>query len=64
MRYRWWILVAVGLFTVGIMLGLVMPDDTASVFSEDIAALQELARFLGPFQLSTAAFYIYLKQKL
>ncbi len=60
MSYRGWILVAVGLFATGMAFGLAMPDDTVNVFAEDLAALEELAKVLGPFQLSTAAF-IFLK---
>jgi stage II sporulation protein M len=60
MSYRTWVLVAVGLFATGIVVGLAMPDDTADIFAGDLSALEELARVLGPFQLSTAAF-IFLK---
>jgi len=60
MSYRGWIIVAVGFFVVGIAFGLAMPDNIANVFTEDLAALEELARFFGPFQFSTAAF-IFLK---
>jgi len=60
MSYRRWILVAVGLFAMGMAFGLAMPDDFDSVFTEDIAAFEELAKILGPFELSTAAF-IFLK---
>ncbi len=60
MSYRRWVLVAVGLFTAGIVVGLAMPDDAADIFAGDLSALEELARVLGPFQFSTAAF-IFLK---
>lgn len=60
MSYRWWILVAVGLFATGVAFGLAMPDDAANVFADDLAVLQELAKIFGPFKLSTAAF-IFLK---
>ena len=60
MSYRTWILVAVGLFAAGMVAGLAMPDDTADIFAGDLSVLEELARVLGPFQLSTAAF-IFLK---
>ena len=60
MSYRGWILVAVGLFATGMAFGLAMPDDTVDVFAGDLAVLEELAKALGPFQLSTAAF-IFLK---
>ena len=60
MSYRRWILVAVGLFAIGMAFGLAMPDDTVNLFAEDLAAIEELAKLLVPFKFSTAAF-IFLK---
>ena len=60
MSYRRWILVAVGLFAIGMALGLAMPDDAVDLFAGDLAALEELAKILGPFEFSTAVF-IFLK---
>jgi stage II sporulation protein M len=60
MSYRGWVLVAVGLFAAGIVLGLMVPNNLDSIFTEDVAALEELAQILGPFKLSTAGF-IFLK---
>ncbi|MEE9365356.1 MAG: stage II sporulation protein M, partial [Dehalococcoidales bacterium] len=60
MSYRGWILVAVGLFAIGMTLGLAMPDDAVELFAGDLTALEELAEILGPFEFSTAAF-IFLK---
>jgi stage II sporulation protein M len=60
MSYRGWILVAVGLFATGVAFGLAIPDNFDSVFTEDVAAFEELAKILGPFKLSTAGF-IFLK---
>ena len=60
MSYRGWVLVAVGLFATGIVLGLMVPDNLDSVFTEDVAVLEQLAEILGPFKLSTAGF-IFLK---
>lgn len=60
MSYRKWVLIAVGLFVIGMALGLAMPDNVADVFAGDLAALEELAEALGPFQFTTAVF-IFLK---
>ncbi len=60
MSYKRWIFVAIGLFGVGIASGLVTPVSTAELFSEDLAAIRELAAILGPFQITTAIF-IFLK---
>ena len=61
MRYRWWLTVAAGLFVVGLVLGLVMPDGTATdILTEELAALKELGTILGPFQATTVLF-IFVK---
>jgi len=60
MSYRGWILVAVGLFATGMAFGLAMPDDAVELFAGDLAALEELAKLLGPFKITTAVF-IFLK---
>jgi stage II sporulation protein M len=60
MSYRRWVLVAVGLFAIGMALGLVMPESTADFLAEDLAVIEELAKLLGPFQIYTAVF-IFLK---
>ncbi len=60
MSYRGWILVAVGLFVTGMAFGLAIPENTADVFAADLAAIEKLAKTLGPFKITTAAF-IFLK---
>lgn len=60
MSYKRWIFVAIGLFGVGIASGLVTPVSAAELFSEDLAAIRELAAILGPFQITTAIL-IFLK---
>ncbi len=54
MSYKIWILIAILLFGAGIVLGLTTPAGIAGIISEDIQALQEFARGLTPFSLSTA----------
>lgn len=60
MSYRGWILVAVGLFATGMGFGLALPENTVDVFAGDLAVIEELARQLGPFKITTAVF-IFLK---
>ena len=60
MSYKRWIFVAIGLFGVGIALGLTTPVSTAELFSENLAAFEELAAIFVPFQVTTAIF-IFLK---
>lgn len=63
LKYRVWVLAAVAVFSAGILSGLVTPETGAVLFEEDLAALEELAARLGPFQASTAVF-IFLKNAL
>ncbi len=60
MSYKRWIFVAVGLFGIGMAMGLARPASIANLLAEDLAALRELSALLGPFQVSTAIF-IFLK---
>ena len=60
MSYKRWIFVAIGLFGVGIASGLATPVNIAELFSEDLAAIRELAAILEPFKVTTAVF-IFLK---
>ncbi|MBA7622066.1 hypothetical protein ES703_29437 [subsurface metagenome] len=60
MSYKRWIFVAIGLFGVGIAFGLATPVNIIELFSEDLAAIGELAAILEPFQITTAVF-IFLK---
>ncbi|HEY82165.1 MAG TPA: stage II sporulation protein M [Dehalococcoidia bacterium] len=60
MSYKRWVWVAAGLFGLGMALGLAIPGGIADLMAQDLAALEELASILGPFQISTAIF-IFLK---
>ncbi|MFH1646971.1 MAG: stage II sporulation protein M [Chloroflexota bacterium] len=64
MRFRYWVLIAAGIFAVGIAAGavvaIVMPAGITKVLADQFVALQELGTALGPFHASTAVF-IFLK---
>ncbi len=60
MNYQKWILIAIGLFVIGIVLGLTAPAILSDFLAGDVAALSELAETLGPFKITTAIF-IFLK---
>jgi len=60
MSYKRWIFVAVGLFAIGMAVGLAIPAYIANLFAEDLSALEELGIIFGPFQITTAIF-IFLK---
>ncbi len=58
MKYQWWLLVALSLFLVGLVLGVVIPVDADGVLAEELAALRELGKVLTPFTLPMAAFIL------
>lgn len=60
MKYRWWIIIAIVLFGIGIAFGLTTPASIAGLLSEELAALEELGGILAPFKLSTFIF-IFIK---
>ncbi|MFQ5997273.1 MAG: stage II sporulation protein M [Dehalococcoidales bacterium] len=59
MNYKRWILVAVGLFAIGMAVGLAMPTDIADLLVEDLAALEELGNIFSPFKITTALFIFF-----
>jgi stage II sporulation protein M len=67
MRFRFWVIIASGLFVIGTGAGIavaaIMPDGIAGLFSEQASALGDIGAFLGPFRLTTLVF-IYLKNAL
>jgi len=60
MKYRWWILIAVVLFGIGIVFGLAAPDSITSLLSEELTSLEELSGTLTPFTFSMFIF-IFIK---
>ena len=56
MSYKKWILIAIFLFGVGLLFGLVVPDDITHLLSGEVAVLKELSAILDPFQVTTAIF--------
>jgi len=63
MNYKWWILVALLIFGVGIILGLATPATSTSPISEEITALEKLSELVAPFKVSTVIF-IFMKNTL
>jgi len=61
MSYKWWILVAAGVFGIGMILGLVNPIGSAGFLSEDIVALGELSSFLTSLPAPLTAILIFFK---
>ena len=61
MSYKWWLFLAVFLFGIGMIWGLVIPIDVPGLLAEDIGALDELANFLSPFPQIVVFIFIFLK---
>ena len=53
MSYKRWIFIAIFLFGIGLAFGLATPTSIINLFSEDIAALQELGNTLVHFNVLT-----------
>ncbi len=64
MRYKWWVLIAIFIFSAGLALGLAIPVDTKGLLSEEISALEELADFLSPLPQASIFILIFLKNVL
>jgi len=60
MSYKRWIFIAISIFGIGLVLGLVTPSGIDSLISEEIAALEELGASLVPFSVLTLVF-IFVK---
>ncbi len=64
MSYKWWLLVAIFLFSIGLALGLATPGGILGVPSEDIAAFEELADFVTPLPQALIFVFIFIKNVL
>jgi len=60
MRYRWWIVITIALFGVGIAFGLADPLNLASLLSDELISLGELGGILVPFTF-TMFIFIFIK---
>jgi len=61
MNYRGWILVAVSLFSVGLVFGIVPLTGTTDFSSEGIAAIRQLSEILASLPLALIALFIFIK---
>mgnify|MGYP001100523665 CR=1 FL=1 len=53
MSYRRWVFIAIFLFGIGLVFGLVTQASIASLLAKDIAALEQLSSILVPFKFLT-----------
>lgn len=61
MSYKRWLLVAIFLFTIGLVSGLVTPASTADLSSEEIAAFEGLADLLATLPKTAVLAIIFFK---
>ncbi len=61
MSYKRWILITILLFVISLTFGLATPASLISLFSEDIAALRNLASILAPLPPPIIAILIFTK---
>ena len=61
MSYKWWIIIAIALFAIGLALGLTTPPGTNGLLSENIAALEELAALLASLPQFAVFLIIFIK---
>ncbi len=62
MRYKLWVLIAAGLFIIGIGAGIeisTLPSNSSGILSEELSALAQLSTIFGPFQITTAVFIFF-----
>ena len=59
--YKWWSLIAILLFGIGIVFGLAAPTGITSLLAEDVAALAELGDLLASLPLALTALLIFIK---
>ncbi len=66
-RYKLWVLIAIGLFAIGIVAGVVisltMPSDIIDFFSEDLESLAEIGSAFEAFT-ATLAVFIFFKNAI
>ena len=63
MSYKYWVIISAGLFIIGLGTGLVvsamMPAVIVRFFTDQLAALGELASIIGPFEATTAVIIFF-----
>jgi len=61
MSFKWWLVVAASIFIFGMVLGLTMPADSASLVAEDIAFIEYMAGILATLPDWLVAVLIFAK---
>jgi stage II sporulation protein M len=61
MGYKWWLIIAIALFVVGLVLGLRTPTSLAGPASQEVNVLEQLADFLASLPRWSLFLIIFLK---
>jgi stage II sporulation protein M len=61
MSFRKYLLISAGLFTLGLILGLLIPVDSFSLLSGELDALEEMAGFISPLPQTSLFLFILVK---
>lgn len=61
MSYKWWLLLAIFLFGVGLAGGLAISINIPGLLYEDIAALEKLGELLAPLPQESVFVFIFIK---
>ena len=61
MSFRWWCVIATGLYLSGLILGLLLPVESNGLLSGQVSALDELASIISPLPESSLFIFIFLK---
>ncbi|MFC1939533.1 stage II sporulation protein M [Chloroflexota bacterium] len=59
--YKWWLLIAVLLFSTGLIMGLITPGDLSDIPAEELAALEDLADLLATLPKTSVFVIIFFK---
>jgi stage II sporulation protein M len=61
MGYKWWLIIAVTLFVVGLVLGLRTPTNTTGLTSQEVNAVEQLADLLASLPKWAVFLFIFFK---
>jgi len=64
MNYRGWLLIAVSLFSIGLVFGIMPLESTTDLSSEGIATIKQFSDILASLPLALIALFIFFKNAL
>jgi stage II sporulation protein M len=61
MKYRWWLIIAAGVFVISIVIGLARPTPALGLISGEADALQQLAQIIATLPPLLGVLFIFIK---